>query len=174
MVEKSGAGHSVGSVQNIYFIPINLFMRPSRLTPILKYGGKNTMTRNVIAALMLSVTAAAVANAQTNAVAQEIGNSPTYAQVRQLIREAQAPEQFRFIATYYSERQMTYLQKAAEEKAEWERRSQNITGILAKYPRPVDSARNLYEYYMLKASETGALRAKYIRLAAPDPPVNAQ
>jgi len=49
-----------------------------------------------------------------------------------------------------------------------------VTGIMAKYPRPVDSARNLYEYYMTRASEAGMLEAKYTRLAAPDALVNAQ
>jgi hypothetical protein len=47
-------------------------------------------------------------------------------------------------------------------------------GAAAKYPRPVDSARNLYEYYMYKASEAGTLEAKYSRLAEPDALVNAQ
>jgi hypothetical protein len=78
------------------------------------------------------------------------------------------------LANYYGDRQKDYLQKAADEKIEWARRSQNVTGILAKYPRPVDSARNLYEYYMTRASEAGTLEAKYSRMATPDSLVNAQ
>ena len=45
---------------------------------------------------------------------------------------------------------------------------------LLNIQRPVDSARNLYEYYMYKASEAGALEAKYSRLASPESPVNTQ
>jgi hypothetical protein len=63
------------------------------------------------------------------------------------------------MANYFGEQHGTYLQKAAEEKKEWDRRSQNITSAAAKYPRPVDSARNLYEYYMYKASEAGTVEA---------------
>jgi len=46
--------------------------------------------------------------------------------------------------------------------------------MAAKYPRPADSARNLYEYYMYKANKAGALEAKYTNLAAPNALVNAQ
>jgi hypothetical protein len=88
--------------------------------------------------------------------------------VKQLVREARAPEHYKILAGYYDERAKSYLQKAAEEKADLDRRSQSIVGIQAKYPRPVDSARNLYEYYMAEAAEAGRLEAKYSQLAAPD------
>jgi hypothetical protein len=98
----------------------------------------------------------------------------TQAQLKQLALEAHAPAQYTALANYYGQQRSDYLQRAAEEKLEWDRRSQNIMSVAAKYPRPVDSARNLYEYYMYKASEAGTLEAKYNRLAAPDAPVNAQ
>jgi hypothetical protein len=94
--------------------------------------------------------------------------------LKQLALNAHAPAQYTALANYYGEQRNSYMQKAAEEKQEWERRSQNVMASAAKYPRPVDSARNLYEYYMYKASEAGTLEAKYSRLAAPDAPVNAQ
>jgi hypothetical protein len=87
---------------------------------------------------------------------------------------AHAPAQYTALASCYGEQRNDLLKKAAEEKQEWERRSQNVMGAAAKYPRPVDSARNLYEYYMYKASEAGTLEARYSRLAAPDALVNAQ
>jgi len=59
-----------------------------------------------------------------------------------------------------------YSRKAADEKQEWERRSLNTSGINQKYPRPVDSARNLFEYYSYKASEAEGLAAKYTQLAS--------
>ena len=46
-------------------------------------------------------------------------------------------------------------------------------GPLAKYPRPVDSAKNLYEYYMAEAGDSAKLEAKYSALAAPNAPVMA-
>jgi len=132
------------------------------------------MTRNRFTTWILSLAFAGVGSAQVAASAAETGNHYTQAQLKELARDAHAPEQYKSLANYYGERQKDYLQKAADEKKEWERRSQNVVGVLAKYPRPVDSARNLYEYYMTRASEAGTLEAKYSRLATPDAPVNAQ
>jgi hypothetical protein len=88
--------------------------------------------------------------------------------VKELARSAHAPDQYRALATYYSERQKNYLQQAEKEKKEWEQMRQSTVSMAAKYPRPVDSARNAYESYMAKASESGALEEKYSRMAAPD------
>ncbi|MGD0547925.1 MAG: hypothetical protein ABR991_08890 [Terracidiphilus sp.] len=94
--------------------------------------------------------------------------------MKQLAADAHSPQQFKTLASYFGVQHDDYLKQATEEKKEWERRSQNVTGVLAKYPRPVDSARNLYEYYMYKASEAGALEAKYSQMANPSTPVNAE
>ena len=132
------------------------------------------MNRNLLATCILSIAFAAVGNAQGSASSQETGAHYTQAQVKELALNAHAPAQYMALASYFGEQKVNYLQKAAEEKKEWERRSQNVMGMAAKYPRPVDSARNLYEYYMYKAAEAGTLEAKYSRLAMPDAPVNAQ
>jgi hypothetical protein len=92
-----------------------------------------------------------------------------------LALNAHAPEQYKALAGYYGQEQNRYAQLAAQEKIEWDRRSnQPIVSTLAKYPRPVDSARNLYEYYIYKASENKALEAKYSRMADQGAPVNAE
>jgi hypothetical protein len=132
------------------------------------------MTRNLLATCVLSLAFAGVGYAQGTASSSETGAHYTKAQLNQLVLSAHAPEQYTAIASYYGAQKANYLQQAAEEKKEWERRSQNIMSVAAKYPRPVDSARNLYEYYMYKAAEAGTLEAKYSRLAMPDAPVNAQ
>jgi hypothetical protein len=132
------------------------------------------MTRNRIAACFLSLAVTTIANAQSATASADSGAKYTPAQVKQMESTADAPNQYRALAEYYGEQHKSYLQKAAEEKQEWERRSQNVMGVLAKYPRPVDSARNLYEYYMYKASTTGALEARYDKLVEPDAPVHAQ
>jgi hypothetical protein len=99
----------------------------------------------------------------------------TQAQLKELTLNAHAPEQYKALAGYYGQEQNRYAQLAAQEKIEWDRRSnQPIVSTLAKYPRPVDSARNLYEYYMYKASENRTLQAKYSRMAAQGAPVNAE
>ena len=132
------------------------------------------MTRNLFAACILALVFAGVGNAQGTASSAQTGVHYTQAQLKQLALNAHEPAQYTALANYYAEQRNDYLQKAAEEKQEWARRSQNIMGVAAKYPRPVDSARNLYEFYMAMASEAGTLEAKFSRLAAPDAPVNAQ
>ncbi|MGA2834026.1 MAG: hypothetical protein ABSE55_13230 [Terracidiphilus sp.] len=128
------------------------------------------MTRSLLATCFLSLAFAGVGIAQSTASSPETGAYYTQAQLRQLARNAHAPAQYAALASYYGERQNNYLRKAAEEKQEWARMNQNITSVAAKYPRPVDSARNLYEYYIYKASEAEALVAKYSRLAAANTP----
>ena len=132
------------------------------------------MTRNLFATCILSLAITGAANAQGAASSPETGAHYTQAQLKQMALNAHAPAQYTALANYYGQQRSDYLQRAAEEKLEWDRRSQNIMSVAAKYPRPVDSARNLYEYYMYKASEAGTLEAKYNRLAEPDAPVNAQ
>jgi hypothetical protein len=132
------------------------------------------MTRNLIAASILSLAFASAGIAQASDPSAKDRKQFTQTQLSQLEHEAQAPEQYRVLANYFGAQQDKYLKLASEEKKEWDRRSQNIVSIAAKYPRPVDSARYLYEYYMYKASENRSLEAKYSHLAAPGTPVNAQ
>ncbi len=94
------------------------------------------------------------------------GSHYTAAQVKQLIREAHTADQFRAIARYYDDRHSEFSQKAADELAEWARRSQNTTGPAAKYPRPVDEARNLYEYYAHESDDAAFQADKFYRFAA--------
>jgi hypothetical protein len=127
------------------------------------------MKLNLLTAGAMLLACAGMANAQTASTSSGNATHYTREQLKQMMRDAHTPEQFSTLAAYYGAERQTYLQKAAEEKLEWERRSQNVVSVAAKYPRPVDSARYLYEYYMEEAAETGALSAKYGRmLALPD------
>src|ERR1039457_666402 len=132
------------------------------------------MKRNLFAVCILSFGLAGVASAQGSASSAENGTNYTQAQLKQMVRDARTSEQYSALASYYGKQQDDYLQQAAEEKQEWVRRSQNIVSIAAKYPRPVDSARYLYEYYAYKAAEAGQLAAKYSQLSAPGAPVTAK
>jgi cell shape-determining protein MreC len=83
------------------------------------------------------------------------------AELKQKMQEAQTDSQYQALASYFRSRQENFEQKAQAEKAEWERRSQNVTGAAAKYPRPVDSAKNLYEYYAYEAQQMSQEAAHY-------------
>ena len=132
------------------------------------------MTRNLLATCVLSLAFAGVGYAQGTVSSSETGAHYTKAQVKQLVLSAHAPEQYTALASYFGAQKTNYLQQAAEEKKEWVQLSQNVTSAAAKYPRPADSARNLYEYYMSKATEAETLEAKYSRLTASNAPVDAQ
>jgi hypothetical protein len=112
--------------------------------------------------------------AQSTVSSSETGAQYTQAQLKQLALTAHAPEQYKALASYYGGQRENYLQQAAKARKEWVQLSQNSPSAAAKYPRPADSARNYYEFYMHKASEAGTLEAKYTHMASPDAMANAQ
>jgi len=132
------------------------------------------MKLNLFAACILVLALAGVASAQSATPSAETGAHCTKAQAKELALNARGPAQYAALASYYGTQKADYLHRAAEEKMEWERRAQNVTSLAAKYPRPVDSARNLYEYYMYKASKAETLQAKFSQLAMPNAPVSAE
>lgn len=132
------------------------------------------MTRNLFAGCVFSLALASSLSAYGTVASAETDTHYTRSQLKQMVRDAHTSEQYRILASYYGEQQKAYLRQAAEEKQEQERRSQNTTSTAAKYPQPVDSARNRYEYYMHKAGEAEALAAKYSQLAAPEGPAKAK
>jgi hypothetical protein len=125
------------------------------------------MKRNLCAAVVMAMVFTGVASAQGSASSEGNGTSYSQAQLKQMMRDAHTPDQYKVLAGYFAGRHEYYQQQASEEKKEWIRRSQNVMVVAAKYPRPVDSARYLYEYYTLESSEAGDLAAKYAQLASP-------
>jgi hypothetical protein len=110
--------------------------------------------------------------AQTSTSTAVSGAPHTQAELKQLAHDAHTPDQYGVLASYYGQKQQHFLAQAAEEKQEWARRSANVMLTAAKYPRPVDSAHYLYDYYTYKASEAGQLAAKYTQLAVPQSPTS--
>lgn len=112
-----------------------------------------------------------VSCALVNAGGAQVSHNPgqdnehhTQAQLKQSAREAHTPEQYQALSAYYANQQKEFLQRAAHEKAEWVRRSQNVMAVSAKYPRPMDSAKYQYEYFVEKAREAGLRSANYSQL----------
>jgi len=112
------------------------------------------------------VIAGLVHGGRAQAMEAPVTNQPYLSQAKQAPND-QSAQHYQSLADSYAARQAHFLAKGAEDKAEWERRSsQNIVSILAKYPRPVDSARNRYEYDVYEAAQAGAQAAHYRQLAA--------
>jgi hypothetical protein len=117
--------------------------------------------KDFIAMSVVSCALVSAASAQVSRSLDQNKELHTQAQLKQLTREAHAPEQYQVLAAYYADQQKYFLQQAADEKTEWELRGQNVVGVLAKYPRPVDSAKYLYQSFVEKANEAGLRSAKY-------------
>ncbi len=124
------------------------------------------MKANLLAACILSFALANAESAQGAASPTMNAAHCDPAYLKQAARDARTREQYRALADCYKHIQKENLDQAAAEKQEWLRRNQNIMVTAAKYPRPVDSARNLYEYYLSKASEAEKMSEKYSQLAA--------
>lgn len=93
----------------------------------------------------------AVVPAQTAATAE-----PHYSnkQIKEMMRDAHTPEQYRVLAAWFRSQEQMFDEKAAAEKKEWEQR---VGGY------KVDPARNLYGFYAEKAREMGARAEHYER-----------
>ena len=102
-----------------------------------------------------------------SAVASTPGDKPEYpsAQVHKMAREARTVQQFTVLADYYQTERRRYQRKAAEEMHLWAERNAQITPLSEKWPRPVDSSRNRYQYFERMADESAALADHYSKLA---------
>lgn len=115
------------------------------------------ISRIHVACMVLALAAGSVAARAQSSAPVKYSN----AELKQMRQSAHNTEQYQALESYYRSRQQEFEQKAQEEKAEWVRRSQNVTGPQQKYPRPVDSAKNLYEYYAYEAQQASQEVAYY-------------
>jgi hypothetical protein len=120
-----------------------------------------------IAASIVGLVLIGAGSAQRAVASAGDGDHVSKAQLKQMARDAHTPEQYQALANSYGSLQSYYLKQAADEEKEWARRRPITPSLSAKYPTPADSARNLYEYYVEKASEAGALSTKYAQMAQP-------
>lgn len=94
-----------------------------------------------------------------------VSSKVSKAEIKKMERDAQTARQYQALSAYFSDRQKWFEEQAQSEKLEWERRSQNTSGVAAKYPRPVDSSKNRYEYFSYEAGQMNQQAAKYQALA---------
>jgi hypothetical protein len=120
-------------------------------------------TLQVVATLSLAFPLAAIAQStQTASVTAPISPQQAHA----LIKSAHTNTQYKQLAGYYHQQEADYRAKAAAEKIERDRRAQVDAGLYQKYPRPVDSAQNLYDSYVSSADNAALQARHYDQLAA--------
>ena len=116
----------------------------------------------MIRLLCLSIVAITVGVSGGALMAQpDAANQSNPKDLQSRVRNAHTPEDFRALANYYAQLEARYLARATGERREWERRSQSTAALDQKYPRPVDAARNRYEYFMTMAAEMRGIKEKY-------------
>jgi hypothetical protein len=82
------------------------------------------------------------------------------------MKGAHSVAEYKELAGYFHQQEAEYRAKAADEKVELDRRAQVNAGLYQKYPRPVDSARSLYESYLTSANSDALEAQHYDQLAA--------
>jgi hypothetical protein len=132
------------------------------------------MKRIILVCGVLSFMLAAAGQGQTPISSPQNSTHYTHGQIKKMLQDAHTQDQYRALENYYSEQQKSYLTQAAGERQEWIRRSQGTGALSAKYPRPADSARNLYEYLTYKASQAETLSEKYGQMAVAAEPIKQQ
>lgn len=122
------------------------------------------MNRTILTAVLLSLSLPLAGMAQSTQNAS--ATAPLSAQeLHSLIRSANSSAQYKQLASYFHQQETGYRAKAAAEKVELDRRSQVNAALYQKYPRPVDSARYLYESYLSDANGAALQAQHYEQLA---------
>ena len=112
--------------------------------------------------MVLALAATAIAQSTTQPVLHH-----SQSELKQMIHEARTPEQYQALAAYFRARQRDFKEEAKAERAEWVRRNENLWwGTAMKYPRPIDSSRNRYEYFTYEADQMGQKAARFEVLSA--------
>ena len=101
------------------------------------------------------------------AAATRPSEQPEYssAQIRKMVKEAHTVQQYTVLADYYQARSRMFKQEAAEAMHLWAERNAVISPVYEKWPRPVDSAHNLYDYYVAMENDSAAKVAHFNQLA---------
>lgn len=121
--------------------------------------------KRILAAIGIVIFALAAAAVQTPQKDPTEQPEYTSSQIKAVARDAHTVEQYTVLANYYWKQQRMYQRKALEQMHLWRERAETVTPLSEKWPRPVDSARNLHDYYVYKTAQSAALFARYDRLA---------
>jgi hypothetical protein len=140
------------------FMPLSAI----RIQDCIERGKRMKVALYAAGILAFSLTSASLCMAKGDGEAQ---HEYSTGQIHKMVREAHTGEQYTIIADYYYRRQQQYRLKAAEAMHLWADRNATVTPLSEKWPRPVDSARNLHDYYAYESSRSAALFAKYSALA---------
>jgi hypothetical protein len=107
-------------------------------------------------ALTSGIASAAAAN----------GADYSRSELKNMVRNAHTPEEYRVLASYYRMRQQQFTDQAHDEIVWFARRSMNVSLPASKYPAPLDSSKNRYEYFDYEAQKMSQQAAHFENLSA--------
>jgi hypothetical protein len=123
------------------------------------------MNRTCLLLATLSLAVPLASPAQSTGQTAELSSPMSASELQSLIKSAHSTAQYQQLATYYHQRETMYRSKAADEKAERDRRAQVNAALMQKYPRPVDSSQYRYEAFSADADRAAVQAAHYDQLA---------
>jgi len=115
-----------------------------------------------VACMAIALAAGSVAARAESSTPVKFSN----AELKQMERNAHTPEQYEALASYFRSRQQGFRERAREEVLLMAWRSQFTFSLAAKYPRPYDSSRNRYDYFMYETHQMSQKAAYYEGLVA--------
>jgi hypothetical protein len=111
-----------------------------------------------------ALLAFALASGVASAASPSTVNRSSY-DVKKMTQEAHTAQQYQALAAYFRSRQRAFEQQAHSEIAWFARRELNVSLPAAKYPAPLDSSRNRYEYFKYEAQQMSRKAAHYESLS---------
>jgi hypothetical protein len=126
----------------------------------------NTRIRIAYSVLAFAVAVGVACAESTGSAGSAVSANYSSGELKAMMRNAHTQQDDQMLATYFRGRQQSFEQKAQAEKVEWDRRSQNVTSVSEKYPRPVDSSKYRYEYFTYEAQQMSQQAAHYEQLTA--------
>ena len=123
------------------------------------------MNRVCLLIATLSLVVPLAAPAQSTGQTAVLSTPMSASELQSLIKSAHSTAQYQQLATYYHQQETMYRSKAADEKAERDRRAQVNAALMQKYPRPVDSSEYRYEAFTADADHAAVQAAHYDQLA---------
>ena len=116
------------------------------------------------AALLLAIPVAVLAQSASQTTSSFAPMSKH--ELQPLIKSAHSSAEYKQLATYYHHQEAIYRAKAADERAERDRRAKVNAALYQKYPRPVDSSQYRYEAFSADADKAYIQATHFDQLAA--------
>ena len=115
-----------------------------------------------VACMAIALAAGSLAARAESSTPVKLSN----AELKQMEQDAHTSQQYQELASYFRSRQQDFRQQAVSEVPLMAWRSQFTFSLAAKYPRPYDSSRNRYDYFMYETHQMSQKAAYYEGLAA--------